>query len=54
VLWEQDYYYSGASYTTSKGIDWEFLAVNYGLQYHSEPALGYVGTNAAIAALVQI
>jgi hypothetical protein len=52
VLWEQDYYYSGASHTTSKGIDWEFLAVNY--DYSTKrAALGYVGTNAAIAALVQ-
>jgi hypothetical protein len=52
LLWEQDYYYSGLSYPTSKGTDWEFLAVNY--DYTTRQAsVDYVGTNAAIAALVQ-
>ncbi len=52
LLWEQDYYYSGMSYATSKGIDWEFLAVSY--DYTTKrAALDYVGTNAVIAALTQ-
>lgn len=52
LLWEQDYYYSGLSYATPKGTDWECLAVNY--DYATKRAsLDYVGTNAALAALVQ-
>jgi hypothetical protein len=52
LLWEQDYYYSGLSYATPKGTDWEFLAVNYDYAA-KQAALDYTGTNAAIAALVQ-
>jgi hypothetical protein len=52
LLWEQDYYCSGLSYATPKGTDWEFLAVNY--DYATKQAsLDYVGTNAALAAMVQ-
>ena len=52
LLWEQDYYYSGLSYATSKGTDWEFLAVNY--DYSTKRAsLDYIGTNATISVLLQ-
>jgi hypothetical protein len=52
LLWEQDYYYSGASYPTAKGTQWEFLSVNY--DYSAKQAsLDYAGTNAAIATLFQ-
>jgi hypothetical protein len=50
LLWEQDYYYSGASFPTTKGTEWEFLSVNY--DYIAKQAsLDYVGTNVAIAIL---
>jgi hypothetical protein len=52
LLWEQDYYYSGTSYATAQGTEWEFLSVNY--DYSSKQAsLDYVGTNMAIATLFQ-
>jgi hypothetical protein len=52
LLWEQDYYYSGVSFDTPEGIQWEFFSVNY--DYATKQAsVDYVGTNAAIATLVQ-
>ena len=51
LVFEEDYYYSGATFLNSKGdTDWEFLSTHY--EYGSNRvSLGYVGTNAAISAL---
>jgi len=52
LLWEQDFYYSGVSYGTAKGLEWEFFSVNY--DYAAKQAsVDYVGTNAAIVGLLQ-
>ncbi len=51
LLFEEDYYYSGATFLNAKGdTEWEFLSTHY--EYSSNRfSLSYVGTNAAISAL---
>jgi len=52
LLWEQDFYYSGVSYATAKGIEWEFFSLNYDYT-NKRVSLDYVGTNAALAMVMQ-
>jgi hypothetical protein len=51
LVWEEDYYYSGATFLNSKGdTEWEFLSTHY--DYSSNHfSLGYASTNAALSAL---
>jgi hypothetical protein len=52
LLWEEDYYYSGISFDTPKGIQWECFSVHY--DYTTKRAsLDYVGTNAAISTIIR-
>ena len=52
ILWEEDYYYSGGTYTDADGTGWEHVAIHY--DYPSgEFQLHYLGTNAALHALAE-
>ena len=49
--WEQDYYFSGKTFVTAKGQDWEMLAVHYDFGFGSF-TVNYVGQDPATAAMV--
>lgn len=54
VLWEEDYYYSGATYVdpNNGGTVWEFLTIHY--DYCAERFyIGYTGINPAIMSLLK-
>ena|SRR2546429_7656519 len=51
LLWEEDYYYSGKTFMTDKGQDWEMLTVHF--DYGSGAfAVSYVGQDTTMAALL--
>jgi hypothetical protein len=51
ILWEEDYYYSGATYTDIDGTGWEFLTIHY--DYRTDQlCVAYVGINTKSESLV--
>lgn len=50
LVWEEDYYYSGRTFVSPKGQDWEMLTVHY--DYGSSAiTASYIGPNPAITSL---
>lgn len=51
LLWQEDYYFSGKTFVTAKGQDWEMLVVHY--DYGSGSfTVNYIGQDPAVAGIV--
>jgi len=51
LLWEEDYYFSGKTFVTEKGRNWEMLTVHYDFGSDSF-TVNYMGQDPATAELV--
>jgi len=52
LKWEEDYYYSGATFITPKGQNWEMLTIHF--DYTTQTVdLAYIGQDSAISDVIK-